>query len=85
MPDGDHRNQVQESPIWEAESPGKGESQRGNQSNQFSLRPRMDQRSLVKVRPRCGIEYPVPSDSWVRTRVTRAMQAQMANRITRSW
>ena len=41
--------------------------------------------SLDKVRPRCGIEYPGPNDAWVRTRVTRAMQAQMENRITRSW
>ena len=47
--------------------------------------PEWDQRSLVKVRPRYGIEYPGPKDAWVRTRVTRAMQAQMANRITRSW
>ena len=47
--------------------------------------PEWDQRSLVKVRPRCGIEYPGPNDAWVRTRVTRAMQAQMGNRITRSW
>ena len=72
-------------PKGRPESPGKGEAQRGNQSNQFSLRPRMGQRSLVKVRPRCGIEYPGPNDDWVRTRVTRAMQAQMGNRITRSW
>ena len=45
----------------------------------------MGQRALVKVRPRCGIDYTGPNDAWVRTRVTRAMQAQMGNRITRSW
>ena len=71
---------------------------KGDQRNQVTVRPRgrirltssvrgreWDQRSLVKVRPRCGIEYPGPNDAWVRTRVTRAMQAQMGNRITRSW
>ena len=70
----------------------------GVQSHQVRVRPRggtrvtslvwgpdWDQRSLVKVRPRCGIEYPGPNDAWVRTRGTRAMLAQMGNRITRSW
>ena len=32
MPDGDHRNQVQESPIWEPEPPDPGEFQVGPQS-----------------------------------------------------
>ena len=45
----------------------------------------MGQRVLVKVRPRCGIEYPGPNDAWVRTRVTRAMLAQIRNRTSRSW
>ena len=31
-PDGDHRNQVQESPIWEPEPPDPGEVQVGPQS-----------------------------------------------------
>ena len=31
-PDGDHRNQVQESPIWETEPPDPGEVQVGPQS-----------------------------------------------------
>ena len=31
-PDGDHRNQVQESPIWETEPPNPGEVQVGPQS-----------------------------------------------------
>ena len=67
------------------ESPGKGESQRATRVTTLIWGPECDQRSLVRVRPRCGIEYPGPNDAWVRTRVTRAMQAQMANRITRSW
>ena len=32
MPDGDHRNQVQESRIWEPEPPDPGEVQVGPQS-----------------------------------------------------
>ena len=31
-PDGDHRNQVQESPIWEPEPPDPGDFQVGSQS-----------------------------------------------------
>ena len=31
-PDGDHRNQVQERPIWEPEPPDPGEVQEGPQS-----------------------------------------------------
>ena len=31
-PDGDHRNHVQESPIWEPEPPEPGEFQEGPQS-----------------------------------------------------
>ena len=31
-PDGDHRNQVQESPMWEPEPPDPGEVQVGPQS-----------------------------------------------------
>ena len=31
-PDGDHRNQVQKSPIWEPEPPDPGEVQEGPQS-----------------------------------------------------
>ena len=31
-PDGDHRNQLQESPIWEPEPPDPGENQVGPQS-----------------------------------------------------
>ena len=31
-PDGDHRNQVQESPIWDPEPPDPGEVQEGPQS-----------------------------------------------------
>ena len=57
----------------------------GTRVNSLVCGPEWDVRSLVKVRPRCGIGYPGPNDAWVRTRVTRAMQAQMGNRITRSW
>ena len=31
-PDGDHRNQIQETPIWEPEPPDPGEVQVGPQS-----------------------------------------------------
>ena len=74
-PAKDQIHQVEVKPKGRPESPGKGEAQRGNQSNQFSLRPRWDQRSLVRVRPRYLIEYPGPKDAWVWNRVTRAMQA----------
>ena len=67
------------------ESPGKDEAQRETRLTSLVCGPEWDQRSLVRVRPRCRIEYPGPNDAWVRTRVTRAMQAQMGNRITRSW
>ena len=49
------------------------------------VRPRWDHSHQVLVRPRYIREYPGPNDAWVRTRVTRAMEAQMGNRITRSW
>ena len=39
--------------------------------------PRWDHSHQVQVRPRYIIEYPGPNDAWVRTRVTRAMQAQI--------
>ena len=70
---------------------------KGDQRNQVTVRPRgrirvtslvrgteLDQRSLVKVRPRCGIEYPGPNDAWERTRVSRALKAQMGNTVTMS-
>ena len=70
---------------WRPQEPGPGEPHMGTRVNSLVCGPEWDQRSLFKVRPRCGIEYPGPNGSWVRTRVTRAMQAQMGNRITRSW
>ena len=71
--------------MLERESPGPGEVQVGARVTRSRWSPGGDQSHQVQMRPRCGIEYPVPNDAWVRTRVTRAMQAQMGNRITRSW
>ena len=49
------------------------------------VRTRLDHSHQIQVRPRYIREYPGPNDAWVRTSVTRAMQAKMGNRITRSW
>ena len=84
-PAKDQIHQAQVKPKWCSLSPGKGEAQRGNQSNQFSLRPRMGPEVPGQSEAQVWNRVSRSDDAWVRTIVTRAMQAQMGNRITRSW
>ena len=70
MPDGDHRNQVQESPIWEPEPPDPGKVLVGPQSQG----PGEAQVSTGFTKSRCGPagdQSPDPSDDKLRTRFTR--------------
>ena len=53
-PDGDHRNQVQERPIWEPEPPDPGEIQVGPQHK-------------VQVRRRWQQDSPSPGEAQVET------------------
>ena len=68
--DGDHKNQVQESPLWEPEPPDPGEIQVGPLSKDPG-EAQVGAQSPVQVRPRYITEYPAPSDVQVRTRVNR--------------
>ena len=69
-PDGDHRNQVQESPIWEPDPPDLGEVQVGPQSQG----PGEAQEATGFTNSRCGPggdQSPDPGANHLRTRFTR--------------
>ena len=70
MPDGDHRNQVQESPIWEPEPADPGEVQVGTQSQV----PGEAQLATGFTKSRGGPggdQSPHPGAEQLRTRITR--------------
>ena len=69
-PEGDHRNQVQESPIWEPEAPDPGEVQLGPQSG--GPGEAQVATGFTKSRPGLGgHQSPDPDADQLRTRFTR--------------
>ena len=69
-PDGDHRNQVQESPIWEPEPPDPGEVQVGPQSQSPGDAQVATEFTKSRGGPG-GDQSPHPGADQLRTRFTR--------------
>ena len=71
-PEGDHREQIQESPIWEPEPPDPGEFQVGPQS-QGPGEAQVATRFTKSRRGPRGDLSPDPGADPLRTRFTRTM------------
>ena len=81
-PDGDHRNQVQESPIWEPEPPDPGEVQVGPQS-QGPGDAQMATGFTKSRRGPVGDQSPDLIEDNLRNRFTNPNEAQGVTRVTR--
>ena len=81
-PDGDHRNQGQESLIWEPEPPDPGEIQVGPQS-QGPGEAQVVTRLTKSRRGPGGDQSPDLIEDNLRTRFTNPNEAQGVTRVTR--